>query len=496
VETVLLEDKDQLIEQLKRDNQLLREELAQLKKLIFGRKSEKRHVDYVDQPNLFGLENQEAHYEQQQVTAHTKKIKKDNKDNHPVRTSLPDHLPRQEEIIEPKDKPEHAKKIGEEVSERLAYNPASFFVIRTIRPKYVDVNEDKANRKEGVFMASMPLLPLAKSKVDSSLLAHILVSKFVDHLPLHRLLQQMKRLDIIVSSSTINDWFMNTCQLLSPLYEVLRDQLLQSDYLQADETPIKVQIKDTKGKTHQGYHWVYHDIKHKLVCFDYRKSRNKAGPIEFLKQGKHKFSGTLQTDGYVVYDLFEEEKNIILIGCMAHIRRKFYEARDNDQVRADQVLDWIGELYKWEKEYVEKKYNKEQIKTHRQTHHVAILDKIESYCQEQINKVVAKSKIATAMGYAIRQWKKIKRYTQNGEWLIDNNQIENKIRPVAIGRKNYLFAGSHKAAQYAAMIYSFVGSCKLRNIEPNEWLKHAIDNILELPPSRYAELLPQLTKEV
>ncbi len=499
-EFILLRQENQ---QTQQENVLLKEELANLKRLIFGRKSEKRTAEDYHQPNLFGLEAPEEEYEEQEIAAHTRKKKKAGNKKHPNRTDLPAHLPRKEEVLEPEDKPEYAKKIGEEVSERLAYNPANFFVIRTIRPKYVDVNEQKEQRKDGVFMAAMPSLPLPKSKVDSSLLAHVLIGKFADHLPLHRQLQQMKRRDIIIASSTMNDWFMNSCKLLSPLYEVLKGKLLHADYLQADETPIKVQIKSGKGVskksgTHQGYHWVYYDVKNKLVCFDYRKSRSRAGPIEFLtpksKNGQKSatsFKGTLQCDGYTVYDLFEIDEDITLIGCMAHVRRKFFDARQNDKSRADKVLDWIGQLYKWEKMYKEETYHSDQIKTHRCQHHQPILDQIEQYCQEEINKVIPKSSIYKAMGYAIRQWKKVSRYTQDGERLIDNNKIENTIRPVALGRKNYLFAGSHKGAEHAAMIYSFMATCKLIDVEPYGWLKSVLDQIADYPVNKLVELLPK-----
>ena len=475
---------------LEEEIMLLKEHISKLERLIFGRKSEKRNPLNVHQPTLFALPPSDEIVEEQKIAAHTRKRIKTNK-KQPKRLALPAHLPRIEEIIEPEDKPANAKRIGEEITELLGYNPASLFVRRIIRPKYVDLNKEKGHGKNIVFTAPIPSFALPKSKVDASLLAYILICKFIDHLPLYRQIQQYKRQGIEIPSSTMNDWFMNVCNLLIPLYEALKLKLLDTDYLQADETPIKVQIKNKKGKTHQGYHWVYHNVEDKIVCFDYQKSRNRVGPTSFLSQnGKQKYKGTLQTDGYAVYDIYEADNDVELLGCMAHVRRKFFDARKNDQKRADKVLDWIGELYDWERMYKEEAFTSNEIKQHRIKNHLPILDKIENYCQTEINHLIPKSSMAKAMGYAIRQWKKLKRYTQNGKYLIDNNKIENTIRPVALGRKNYLFAGSHLAAQHAAMIYSFVGTCKLLDVEPYAWLKFVLDNINDCPINKIEKLLP------
>ncbi|MCP4126429.1 MAG: IS66 family transposase [Gammaproteobacteria bacterium] len=466
--------------QLKQENQLLKEELAHLKRLIFGRKSEKLSNLSGDQPTLFeegpveGIE-----MEEQDVAAHKRRKVKNGQ---PLRLSLPAHLPRIEETIEPEDKPAEAKKIGEEVSEQLAYQPANLYVRRIIRPKYVDASKEQ----DGVFTAPMPSLALPKSKADASLLAHILISKYVDHLPLYRQVQQYKRQGVDIPSSTMSDWFMASCRLLSPLYEVLKAKLLTCNYLQADETPIKVQLKDKKGKLHQGYHWVYHDVENRIACFDYRKSRSRAGPKDFLAG----YQGLLQSDGYTAYDEFDRKEGITLLGCMAHVRRKFVEARDNDARRSDKVLAWIGELYGLEQQYREEGHDVTTIGEHRNEQHQPILDKIEAYCQEEIHKVAAKSAIGKALGYAIRQWPKVKRYKEYGHSLIDNNLVENAIRPVALGRKNYLFAGSHQAAQWAAMTYSFMATCKLQGVEPFEWMRSTLEKIPEHPVNQLEELLP------
>ncbi len=468
---------------LKQNNLFLKEELAQLKRLIYGRKSEKRSVVDSQQGNLFGDDDvQEKAVEEAEQISYKRKKKK----GQPKRQLLPSHLPRKEVVIEPEDKPENAKKIGEEITEILEFNPATLFVIRYMRPKYVDVNEDKDKRVDGVFTGKLPSLPIPKGNAGPGLLAHILISKYIDHLPLHRQIQQLKRQGIHLHRSTMNNWFMSCGRLLSPLYDCLQSKLIQSDYLQGDETPIQVQVKEKKGKTHRGYHWVYHDEKGKVVCFNYRKSRSRAGPKEFLKD----FEGALQADGYTVYDMYETHPSITLLACMAHVRRYFFEALDNDRKRAEKVLDEIAKLYKWEAEYKVEEFNAEQIKQHRQQYHLPILESLEEYFDDEINKVLPKSSIGKAIGYAKRLWKRIKRYTENGNWEIDNNGVERKIRPVAIGKKNYMFAGSHKAAGYAAMIYSLLGTCKLNDVAPFEWLKYVLENINEYPINKLEELLP------
>lgn len=459
----------------------VKEELAQLKRLIFGRRSEKlAGLPGIDQPTLFEQQAAVAVELEQQVGAHSRRVPAAKQQ--PVRLALPAHLPRIEEVIEPQDKPSEARRIGEEVTELLAYQPASLYVRRIVRPKYVDATA----QSDGVFTAPMPSLALPRSKADSSLLSQMLISKYVDHLPLYRQAQQYARQGVELAASTMGDWFMATCGLLGPLYDALKALLLSDGYIQADETPIKVQIKGKQGKLHQGYFWVYGDPVRGLACFDYRKSRSREGPKDFLKD----YRGLLQADGYTAYEDFDGAEGITLLGCMAHVRRKFVEALDNDRPRSEEVIRRIGQLYAWEEMYREQGYAAEDILRHRQEHHVEKLEEIAAYCQEELVKVSPKSSLGKAMGYLLRQWPKVARYTDHGQAHIDNNRIENTIRPVALGRKNYLFAGSHQAAQQAATIYSLLATCKLQGIEPYSWLKDCLDKLPDYPVNRVAELLP------
>jgi hypothetical protein len=254
----------------------------------------------------------------------------------------------------------------------------------------------------------------------------------------------------------------------------------------ADETPIPVQTSNKPGSTHKGYHWVYYSPLDKLVCFDYKKTRGRDGPKAFLKD----FTGALQTDGYNAYNIFEAKEYVTLLACMAHARRKFEHALDNDPKRAEYAMEKIQALYRIEKEARESNLSHEQRKTLRQEKAKPILQEFEQWMKEQLPEVLPKSMIGKAINYTMGLWNRLIRYIDDGKWEIDNNLVENSIRPVALGRKNYLFAGSHEAAKQAAMIYSFLGTCKLNNVEPFQWLKETLSRIPDQSIQKLDELLP------
>jgi transposase len=224
----------------------------------------------------------------------------------------------------------------------------------------------------------------------------------------------------------------------------------------------------------------------KLVCFDYRKGRGRDGPEEFLES----FRGMLQSDGYNAYDIYEKKSGITLFGCMAHARRKFENAKDNDLERAEYVLERMQKLYITEREAREKDLSFDERKELRIKQSLPILQELEKWMKEQLPDVLPKSSIGQAITYTLGLWNRLTRYIENGQVEIDNNLIENSIRPVALGRKNYLFAGSHEAVQQAAMIYSFLGTCKINNVEPLGWLKDVLQKIQDHSIQKLDELLP------
>jgi transposase len=462
----------------------LNHQLAELKRLIFGAKSERFVSTAVDplQGSLFEVPMDEP-VEQKQQQQITYNRNKPEEKKHPLRTELPAHLPRIDEVIEPQNLPAGAKKIGEIITEVLNFKPGKFEVRRIIRPKYIIESTDE---KTSIKAADLPCLPIPKGNADASLLAYILVGKYVDHLPLYRLRQIFKRMGVNIPESTINGWFTGSCKLLELLYETLKNRVTQSDYLQADETPIPVLTNDKPGTTHKGYHWVYHDPVQRLVFFDYRKTRSREGPNDILKN----FIGHLQADGYESYNNLKNQANIILLACMAHARRYFDKAKDNDAVRAEHVLTLIQKLYAIERQARDQGLTYDQIKTLRQEKAVPLLNEMEAWLKENIYQVLPKSAIGKAISYTLNQWPRLIRYVDDGRFQIDNNLIENSIRPVALGRKNYLFAGSHQAAQYAAIIYSLLACCKLNNVEPLQWLTKTLSILPEHPANQLHTLLP------
>jgi len=462
------------------ENLYLKQELAQLKRMIFGSKSE-RHIGNDPGQLSLGLDVEAGtppEKETEQITYTRNKT--DNKKGSAIRLALPPHLHREEHIIEPEEDVTGARKIGDVVTEVLEYTPGKFYVERYVRPKYVLPKEER------IVIGELPSLPIPRGNAGAGLLSHLLISKFVDHLPFYRQVQQFRRQDIDIAESTISGWFTASCRLLEPLYERLVNKVRQSSYLMADETPIPVQTKDKPGSTHKGYHWVYYAPLEKMVCFDYRKGRGREGPEEFLGS----FRGMLQTDGYNAYNMYEKKDGITLFGCMAHARRKFENAKENDPKRAEHVLELMRKLYITEREAREQGLSPEQRKQLRIEESKPVLQELEKWMKEQLPDVLPKSSIGQAIAYTLGLWNRLTRYIENGQVEIDNNLIENSIRPVAIGRKNYLFAGSHEAAQQAAMIYSFLGTCKINNIEPYGWLKNTLQRIPDQSIQKLDELLP------
>ncbi len=461
----------------------LQQELANLKRLIFGSKNE-RFIPAESAPSQLSLDMQAEAVAACSVTKaqkieyirNTTQITKE----HPGRTKLPEHLERREIIIEPAEVTEGCKKIGEEVTEELEYEPGKLFVNRYVRPKYVQANN------QGIIISPMVDRPLPKAIVGPGLLAQIIIDKYVDHLPLYRQMERFKRESINIPYSTIGDWIKNGCALIDPLYEALKKLILQSSYLHADESPIKVLDKDKKGSTHRGYYWVYHNSMEGLVLFDYQEGRGREGPQQMLKD----FKGYLQTDGYAVYDSFKDKEDIAVLHCMAHARRMFYEARDNDKAIAEYALQQIGLLYDIERKAKQQQLEPEQVLVLRQRESVPVLQSLGTWMKEAYLKALPKSAIGKALGYSIGRWPELMLYATDGKLNIDNNPVENSIRPLAIGRKNYLFAGSHEAAKRSAMLYSLMGTCKLYSINPFIWLRDILQRIATHPINKIEELLP------
>jgi len=492
---VLYEQSQAVVEQLQFTVSTLEHQLAQIKKMIFGSKQERFVPSDNTNSRQLSLDLETETIEQCKITDATKieyiRTKTqviENKKPHPGRMKLPEHLRREISILQPDTDVTNLKKIGEEVTEILDYTPGELYVKQYIRPKYVvPVNETNTT----VLTASLPNRMVEKSMAGEGLLAQIIVDKYVDHLPLHRQLQRFARAGVTIAQSTINGWMTLTLEQFLTLYELHKNQVLSCNYLHADETTIKVLDRDKPGTTHQGYYWLYHSSKEKIVLFDYRKGRSREGPDDILQN----FKGFLQTDGYVAYEGFENRDGITVLNCMAHARRKFVDALQNDKDRCEHALTLFQELYAIERKAQQEDLSTDAILDLRQEESVPVLKNLYEWMITEYPKVLPSSVIGKAIAYSLKRWKKLCIYTTDGRLCIDNNPVENAVRPIAIGRKNYLFAGSHEAAQRAAMMYSLLATCRMHNINPYEWLKGVLVRMPDYDVKNLAELLPQNWKK-
>ena len=461
----------------------LKEQLAQINKMLFGQKSERFIAENADQLSLaIDVNEIPVTKERIEIPAHQKNKKKVLTPH--GREDLPDHLPRNDIYLEPEENTTGMKKIGEEITEELDYKKATLVVNRYIRPKYI---KDSSGERTDIIIAPLPPRPIEGGIPSAKLLAHILISKYVDHLPLHRQLKIFRRLGFSPAESTINGWVKQSCERLELLYDCLKQDVFSKNYLMVDETSIKV-LKQGKAKgknNHLGYFWVYHDPLGGSTWFDYHPSRGKAVPQNRLEH----YSGYLQTDGYAAYDQFNKMDGITMLACMAHARRKFKEALDKGYSEAEPVLKLIQKLYRIERET--KELSDEARFAVREKYSLPVLDEIHTRLLKETAKPnVPKHPVTKAVNYMLNQWDALKAYTHTGYLKIDNNPVESCIRPVALGRKNYLFAGSDKGAKWAAMIYSLVSSAKNKGLCPSEYLSDALNRINEHPYKKLKELLP------
>ena len=473
---------------------MLKHRIDQLEKMVFGSKHE-RFVTPSEPAQQLSLDIQAdtvaccSVTEAKQISYTKTKVRVEKKPIvHPGRGKLPEHLRRVVRVIEPENLPEGSIKIGELVTEQLECTPTEFYVNKFIRSKYLipSATEDDNTK---IITAPLPVQPIDKCIAGPGLLAQILIDKFLYHLPIYRQQQRFEHSGITIPYSTLLAWIALGCNLLEVLYEALKHELLASNYIHADETGIKVIDQNKAGKKiHNGFFWVYHNSHLKLVFFDYQKTREKEGPQGILKN----YKGYLQTDGYEAYDNLDKGPDIIHLHCMAHSRRYFIDALPTDKQRAGYVLEQMQQLYAVERSCREKQLSFEERKEVRQKQSVPIVEKLEKWMKEQYadKTVLPKSPIGKALAYSIKRWDKLCRYTLDGMLEIDNNPVENSIRPVALGRKNFLFCGSHDAAQRTAIIYSLLGSCKMHGIDPHVWLKDVLTRLPMHPINKIKELLP------
>jgi len=470
----------------------IQDQLSKIQRLVFGQSRERFiSCESTDQLNLFSqLSTDQGEGSASKAQSITEKIsyerKKLDKTAHQGRQLLSKcgHLAIETELIEPVADTSGMTKMGEQIRDKLAYKPGRLYIRRYIFPKYVDKKSDKIIMAEGISE------PLPRCEADISLIVYLIISKYVDHLPEYRLIEIFKREGVQIASSTINDWVHGAGRLIELLNEAMNKELLSTGYVQADETTLKVLDGTKKGKSHLGYMWTYYNPEKKVVVFDYQKGRGREGPAAKLSQ----YQGYLQTDGYEVYDqIVKINPKIKHVGCMAHGRRYFEQALSNDKERAEYVLSRIQFLYDIE-QYLREENATEYRRVEERKVATIILKEIKEYIDKAIYEVAPKSLIGKAIAYMSKRWDKLTIYTTNGRLEIDNNLIENKIRPVALGRKNYLFAGSHDAAKRMASIYSLMGTCKANNINPFNYLAWLLSRIADTKTSQLHTITPMAYK--
>lgn len=459
----------------------LKSTLEALRHRIWGKSSEKfispdplqRRLEFEGMDIL--PEEQEAAEQAAEEIKNHKAVVVEKPKKKPVRKALPDNLPHIEVHIYPQGvdlTSGNWVELSPEVTEILEHKPAEFYVRRIIRHVYV-LKDGSDDTRSTILTGAMPSLPLAKSYASASLLAELVVNKYVNHLPFHRQVQMMTRLGVTIPTSTINDWFMETADLLRPLYYKLKEAVLTTDYIQVDETTIPI-IDNEKQKTVKSYLWLVRSVMENTLFFHYDKgSRAQKVAIELLKD----FQGALQTDGYEVYSIYENKQGVLPLGCWAHARRKFSEALKEDQARASYALEQIGMLYDVERRADIEQLTYEERAELRSRLAYPIMQTFEKWIVKEYEKVLPKGRIGKALRYTYKIYHRLSRYHLDGRYSIDNNLAENAIRPIAIGRKNYLFCGNHDAAENAAVIYSLLGCCKAASVDFRHWLVYVLNHI-------------------
>lgn len=372
------------------------------------------------------------------------------------------------------------EKIGEDISEQLEYIPAQIKVIEHIRLKYT------CRGCETIKAAPKPDSPIPKSMATASLLTEVIISKYEHHLPLYRRSKMFQQEGIDIPANTLGNWVMQSGEALLPLGNALWQQMNQIKVLQVDETPVKVLKKDTKG-----YMWCYHSCKpdNRFVIFEYSETRSGATADKRLER----YQGLLQTDGYSGYNGLRSRKGITNIGCWAHCRRKFAEIVKLSKVtgKAHEAVSYIRKLYT-----IEDKAKDLDFVTRKKLRHQEakpILDKMHKWLQRSYTTTPPQSGLGKAINYALNQWPYLYEYIKHGEAEIDNNWCENQIRPFALGRKNWLFAGNARGAEVAALLYSLIQSCKLNNINARQYLNYVLNQVHQLRRGEIdaSHLLPQ-----
>jgi len=426
----------------------------------------------------------EAHAALTAVPAHTRRTRGG-------RTPLPADLPR--EIVELRFAAaelccqgcqSEKVRIGEDRTEELDYVPASIVVRVYVRPKYAC-----RTCESGVVQAALPARPIEKGRPGPGLLAHVITSKYADHLPLYRLERICPRHGIDISRKTLSEWCGAVADLLKPVATQIAADVLSSTWVQSDDTGVDVQDRTANPQIRTGHVWTYRGADGSAF-YDFTWRRNSEGPLRVLAH----FRGYLQADAAPAFDDAYRTLPIVEVGCWAHARRRFKEAVRTAPKEAAQVVVWIGELYGLERRAKQHTLDDDGRRALRQERSRPILKRLHAYLQEITVTALPKSPLGDAIGYALRQWEALTRYPEHGSLEIDNNGAENALRPLCLGRKNWLTFGSEAAAHRAMVLLTLVQTCKAHGVDPFAYLRDVTDRVSTHPMSRIDELTPRRWK--
>ena len=485
----LINQKDETIKKLK-------QQVESLLRKIWGKSSE-RYVNEDPQQRRLDFEGLDLLPEEEELATSAKEEIEQYKTisvpvkakTHPVRKPLPESLPREECHIYP-DHFDREKwtELEPEITEVLEREQPRWYVRRIIRHKYA-LKDKGLDVEKQIITAPMPALPISKSYAGATLLADIVIDKYVNHLPFYRQIQMFQQQGITISPATINGWFQDVADLMRPIYYRLMEMVLSSDYIQSDETTIPI-INNEKHKAVKGYLWMVRSVMRDLVFFHYdHGSRAQKVALYLFKD----YQGVIQTDAYAVYDMYENKNGVLPIGCWAHCRRRFEEALKEDKARASYALEQIGLLYDVERHADQEQLTFEERADLRSRLSYPIMVAFEKWLVNEYPKVLPKGRIGQAINYTYRIYHKLTRYHLDGRLKMDNNLAENAVRPIALGRKNWLFCGNHEAAENAAIVYSLLGCCKASGVNFRDWLVFFLNNVHKYDndySKDLAELLP------
>jgi transposase len=474
-------------------------QVAWLNRQLFGRKSEKLPIIDPNYPDLFaGMlpENAQqiadAHDEAVEKIIKTKEERRQEKKN---RIMMED-LPVLEQVILTPDNLDTNlyKKIGQEVTRIVEHKPGQLYIKEIIREKWglKDNTSTAPKGMSGVLIAPMPLLPIYKGIAGASLLSEILLQKYEYHMPYYRQIKQYSHLGMKgLTESTVDGWFKQTMELLKPLYEVLKSEVMKADYVQADETTTPVINKETH-KAVKEYLWMVRAVMERLVLFYYDRGSRAGAVIESLAN-RYNFKGYLQCDGFAGYETaFKTNPDVLLVNCMVHIRRHLEQALDENRPMAEHGLKEIQHLYRIEHICDDAQMSFDERKAKRQELSRPIMEAMRLWMETEGLKYSESSLIGKAITYAYTRWDNMMRYLDDGRLLLDNNLAENEIRPVTLGRKNYLFCGNHEAAQNMAVVCSLLATCRNHDVNPRDYLNDIISQMPYHTKASYEELLQLL----